>query len=25
MDFSPRRLNIVYDAGTDLVTEVKCG
>ena len=25
MDFSPRRLNIVYNAETDLVTEVKCG
>ena len=25
MDFSPRRLNIIYNAQTDLVTEVKCG
>jgi len=25
MDYSPRRLNIIYDARTDLITEVKCG
>jgi hypothetical protein len=25
MDFSATRLNIVYNAETDLVTEVKCG
>lgn len=25
MDYSPRRLNIVYDSQTNLITEVKCG
>ena len=25
MDFNPERVNIVYDAGSNLVTEVKCG
>ena len=25
MDFNPRRLNIIFDQGTNLVTEVKCG
>lgn len=25
MDFNPRRLNIVYDEKTNVVTEVKCG
>ena len=25
MDFNPRRLNFVYNSGTNLVSEVKCG
>lgn len=25
MDFNPRRLNIVYDQGSGVITQVKCG
>lgn len=25
MDFSPERLNVILEEGTDIITEVKCG